>query len=217
MNSYGLATVLLTAGIVVGASVDGDKTPDGKPAQVIMPQSQRLHNTGGLGPAGPGTGSGLCVFTSLEHCGRWQNVEQIRGLQKWMTHKPGGGYPQKVDAMIAEYCQSRNLPIPPYIQITDGDEEILKKALASRRMVAITYCYSPSGRYGGSRIAHMVNAVNGPRPGSKAGYWGILDNNYEKTIEWLSDAEFQGPFKQGGGGWAVIFLASPPPVTPHNK
>jgi hypothetical protein len=217
MTSQQIASLLLSAGLVFGASVNGDQTPDGKPASVILPQGQRLHNTGGMGPGGPGTGAGLCVFTSLEHAGRWQNIEALRGLQQWMTHKPGGGYPQKVDAMIAAYCKEKGLPVPDYIQITDGDEEILKQALKTRRMVCITYCYSPSGRYGGARIAHMVNAVNAPKPGTKAGWWGILDNNYEKQIEWLTDAEFQGPFLQGGGGWAVVFLGPPPPVAPRNK
>jgi hypothetical protein len=215
LNERAMAAVLMMGGLV-GASVNGDIAPDGKPAQVVLPQEQRMHNTGGIGPGGPGTGAGLCVFTSIEMAARWQNVKQLIGLQKWMTRQPGGGYPEKVDKMIAQYCKEQGLTVPEYIQITDGDEEFLKRALKSRRMVCITYSYSPSGRYGGKRIAHMVNAINGPPPTSKEGFWGIMDNNYEKQIEWLSDSEFQGPFLSGGGGWAVVFLQPGPPPRPHN-
>lgn len=197
---------LLTAVLclAVGASVGGDVTPDGKPAQIVLAMEERLHNTGGSdGPKGPGSGSGLCVFTSVEHSGRYQGVETLRGFQKWMTNHPGGGDPQKLDKMLAAYYKEKGLPVPKYVQNTSGDLDLLIRACQTRRMPCITYCMSPSGRYGGGRIAHMVNLTNA------GAWWGILDNNYEKEIEWLTTEEFKRTFQRDG--WAVILLDHGPP------
>ena len=67
------------------AKVGGDSAPDGTPVQIDMPQNLRMHNTGGR------DGSGLCVFTSINHAAIWQNVAQLKDFQKWMKSKPGGG------------------------------------------------------------------------------------------------------------------------------
>jgi hypothetical protein len=37
-----------------------------------------------------------------------------------MKSKPGGGYPENVDAMIKLKCQEAGVPIPKYIQIEKG-------------------------------------------------------------------------------------------------
>lgn len=198
-----LRSLLALTVLTIGATVGGDVAPDGNPSQAFLPADQRLHNTGGL------NGAGLCVFTSIEHAARCQNVFQLMGFQQWMTHKPGGGWPEKVDKMVAEYCKFRNMPIPVYLQVTNGDLGLLERACRSGRMPGVTYSFSPSGRYGGRRIAHMVNLV------SAGSYWGILDNNYEKSIEWLSKEEFTKTFG-GKDGWAVILLSPATPINPHN-
>jgi len=148
------------------SQVGGRTSPDG--AEEIMldlPGAEQLHNTGGIGPRGPGSGAGLCVFTSIEHSGRWANEEALRGLQKYMTNKEGGGWPQKVDQVLADYA-----PGVQYVQYTGTDPGILKLALRTGRMPGVTYGYSP--RYRGP-IAHMVNLVH------YSDKWcAVLDNNF---------------------------------------
>jgi len=132
-----------------------------------------------VGGGGPGTGAGLCVFTSIEHSGRYQNEPSLIGFQKKLTHEPGGGYPDKVDAMLAKYA-----PNVVYVQYTGKDVSLLKLAMKTGRMVSVTYGYSP--RYGGP-IAHMVNLVH------LTDKWAaVLDNNFpgEDQHEWMAPDEF---------------------------
>jgi hypothetical protein len=197
----------------VGATVGGPIAPDGTEIQIDLPGELHKKNTGGMGPGGPGTGAGLCVFTSIEHAALWQNVAQLQGFQRWMTSKPGGGYPEKVDRMIEAYCAERRLPKPSYLQVRGNDLEILKLALASGRMPSVTYSYSPSGRYGGMRIAHMVNLVHGDGRN-----WCVLDNNFPGAdkYEWMSTPEFLRAYT-AGEGWSVILLSPSPPPPPRNR
>jgi hypothetical protein len=184
-------------------------SPDGAKAVVDLPRSQHMRNTGGSdGPRGPGSGSGLCVFTSIEHSARWQNVATLDGFQKWMTKKPGGGYPQKVDAMLKQFCAERGVPVPPYVQHTGGDDEFLTLALRTDRMPCVTY----AGRddfYGGL-IYHMVNLAH--LDASRA---AIIDNNRPGYWVWMSRAEFLSRWRDADGGWAVVLLSDPPPPHPE--
>jgi hypothetical protein len=56
-----------------GSAKDGRYAPDGTAVQLDLPDALHLRNSGGndrtrYNPAGePGKGSGLCVFTSLNH------------------------------------------------------------------------------------------------------------------------------------------------------
>ena len=50
---------------------------------------------------------------------------------------PGGGWPDKVDRMIAQVCQERGVARPAYIQVEGTDLEILKLACSSGRIPAI--------------------------------------------------------------------------------
>lgn len=195
---------LLTSFFLVSASVGGLETPEGAPAQCPMPPEQRLKNKGGS------DGSGLCVFTSIAHSARWQGVEVLQDFRDWMTKHPGGGYPTKVDSMIEKICKERSVEKPRYIQVQNGDLDILIKACQTRRMPAITYSFSPSGRYSGGRISHMVSLIH-----ADGKFWGILDNNYIEEIEWLSTEEFTKTFG-GKSGWAVILLDAGPPPDPRN-
>jgi hypothetical protein len=192
------------------SQIGGCVSPDGKEEIICdLPGSEHLHNTGGMGPRGPGSGAGLCVFTSIEHCGRYQNEASLSGFQKSMTHETGGGYPDKVDAMLKRYA-----PHVLYVQYTGKDTSLLKLALKTSRMVGVTYGYSP--RYGGP-IAHMVNLVH------LSDHWAcILDNNFpgENSYEWMSPDEFIKRWTAGSpdrSGWAVILLNPPPPPPPHNQ
>jgi hypothetical protein len=186
------------------AKVGGDVAPDGAEVQVDMPTELRMHNTGGR------DGAGLCVFTSINHAALWQDVDVLKDFQKWMKSRPGGGYPEKVDATIKAKCKEAGVPVPLYVQVEGRDLEPIRLALKTGRMVCNTYGFSPSGRYGGRRIAHMVNTVHGA-----GGYYGILDNNYPEQIEWLNEQEFSRAYATDGG-WSVILLDPGPPPVPHN-
>jgi hypothetical protein len=190
------------------SKIGGRTSPDGKEEIMLdLPGSEHMKNAGGMGPRGPGSGSGLCVFTSIEMAGRWANEEALRGLQQKMTHEEGGGWPSKVDAILAKYA-----PDVRYVQYSGTDPSILKLALKTGRMPGVTYGYSP--RYG-SRISHMVNLVH------FSDKWAaVLDNNFpgEDQYEWMRPDEFLYRWKLGDTkGWAVIPLAPPPPPIPLNR
>ena len=185
----------------------GPVAPDGTKAVVDLPISQHMRNTGGMGRRGPGTGAGLCVFTSIEMAGRWQFIRQLDGLQKYMTTKQGGGYPQKVDAVLAAFCREKSLPIPQYIQHTGGDVRFLELALHTDRIVCVTYAGSDDF-YNGP-ISHMVCLAH--LDASKA---AIIDNNRPGYWVWMTRSQFLTRWRDMDGGWAVVFLNPPPPPHP---
>ena len=203
-----LALALLLPAAVAAApfsSTPAPVSPDGTRAVVDLPTAQHLRNTGGMGRGGPGTGAGLCVFTSIEDAARWQNVGGLAGLQRYMTTREGGGYPQKVDAVLKAFCASKNVPVPDYIQHTGGDDTFLDLAVKTGRGAAVTY----DGRddfYSG-RIAHMVNLAHLDRETA-----AVIDNNRPGVWVWMSRADFLSRWRGNGGGWAVVLLAPPPPA-----
>lgn len=192
---------------------------DGTPAQVDLPKVLQLRNTGGIDRYGrPGQGAGLCVFTSINMAAYFQNVPELYDFQKWMTHKPGGGTPGLVDKWVTSMCTEKGLSKPPYIQVQSKDLDILKLAMKTGRMVSVTYGYSPTGRYRGQRIAHMVDlyaAGAGKGPDGK-GWYCIQDNNHPQSYEWMSEAQFSHSYNAFGQGWSVILLAPCPPPVPTN-
>ena len=197
-----LFLALLLFSQIEATSVEGGRTsPDGaEEIQIDLPGTQQMKNTGGR------DGAGLCVFTSIEHAGRWQNVDAILGLQKKMTKEQGGGYPSKVEKMLAKYCDGAQ-----FLQYEGSDPTLIKLALTTGRMPSVTYGYSP--RYSG-KIAHMVNAAHLTEK-----WAAILDNNFpgEDKYEWMSPSEFKKRWVSGGGGWAVVLLAPPPIPMPYNE
>lgn len=192
-------------GAVGKMQTGGPIAPDGK-TQVAcdIPIELRAKNTGGT------DGAGLCVFTSIMHSARWQNEHRLWDFQAKMKQERGGGYPQKVDAMVAKYG-----PGTPYLQYTGRDPSILMTALKSGRAPGVTY-NGHDPHYRGS-IAHMVNLVAYDQQADQV---AILDNNFigENQLVWMSAAEFLQRWTGGkaGSGWAVILLAPPPPPPPKN-
>jgi hypothetical protein len=181
----------------------GPLGPDGKTEVTCdLPVSERKHNVGGR------DGAGLCVFTSIMHAARYQSELRLLNFQDQMRQEPGGGYPQKVDAMIKKYG-----PGTQYVQYEGNSPEILKTAMKTGRMPGVTY-NGHDVHYGGS-IAHMVSLVAYDEAHDLA---CILDNNFvgENELVWLSCNEFLKRWKGGGQGWAIVLLAAPPPPVPKN-
>jgi hypothetical protein len=79
-----------------------------------------------------------------------------------MRKYPGGGWPQRVDQLIPKIAKERGVEKPEYIQLTGKTDVIalLRLAVKTSRMPSITCSFSPTGRYGGARIAHMVSLVH---------------------------------------------------------
>lgn len=181
--------------------------PDGTPIQLDLPLPLHTKNCGGS------DGSGLCVFTSIgSHAACWQNVESLQKFQDFMKRHPGGGYPEKVDKMIDQFCKEQNKPKPRYVQIQSGDLEILKLACKTGRMPSVTYGFSPSGRYGGAKISHMVSLLHADDK-----WFCVLDNNFPRTYEWMTPAEFSKTYTSGGrAGWTHLLLDPGPPPCPKN-
>jgi hypothetical protein len=156
--------------------------------------------------------AGLCVWTSCKHAADYQLVDALAGVRKWHESKPGGGWPERVDKDLAAICKEQGVSVPRYVNYYGADPEPIKLALRTGRLVCCTYSWSPTGRYGNARIAHMVNLA----------HWDdkwvcVIDNNPPLKPEWFKADQapraLRGP---DGKYWAVIFLAPPPPPPPHN-
>lgn len=184
-----------------GRPVEGGLTHEGVEVSCDLPASEKKKNVGGR------DGAGLCVFTSIEYAARWQNEARLWDLQAKMRSEPGGGYPQKVDTMLAKYGKGVE-----YIQDTSGNLALLRAAIESGRMPGVTYGGSDP-HYGGY-VAHMVNLVH------LDDEWAVIsDNNFpgDNQYVWMSVAEFEKRWKAGGGGgWSVILLHPGPPPIPWN-
>lgn len=174
---------------------------DGTAAHAWLPADLHMKNVGGS------DGKGLCVFTSAEMVARATNIRQLRGFQKWMTRRPGGGWPEKLDRMIDQYCREQAVPKPLYFHVESNDLNLLRKALRSGRPVGITYSHSPTGRYGGSRIAHMVMccAAGAGKGVDGKGWYCVNDNNMPGTWEWMSEDQLLRVAAGGGRMWFVVF------------
>ena len=185
-----------------GKPVEGGKTsPDGtEEIACDLPAAEKKKNVGGR------DGAGLCVFTSIEYAARWQNELKLFNFQQQMRAELGGGYPEKVDKMIAKYG-----PGTRYLQYEGNDLSILKAAIKTGRMPGVTYNgYDP--HYRGS-IAHMVSLAH------ISDKWAaITDNNFpgDSQFVWMSIDEFKRRWMGGRSGWAVVLLSPPPPPVPVN-
>jgi hypothetical protein len=198
--------LLLPAGAWAQPQLGGPVSPDGKAAvQVDLPVDQRTKNVGGR------NGAGLCVFTSIGHAARWQNEDRLVNFQRDMRKELGGGWPEKVDQMIAKYGKGAD-----YLQYQGNDPAVLIAALKGGRMPSVTYNgHDPN--YGNRSVAHMVNLV--AYTGDTASDWVcVLDNNFiaADKLVWMRPAEFKQRWCGQGGGWAVVLLANAPPPIPVN-
>jgi hypothetical protein len=185
----------------VGASVGGPEK-DGTRLACELPGSLHQKNTGGS------DGAGLCVYASARHSGLWQNNAAFAELFQWMKKHPGGSYPSKFKKTLEAFCKERGYPVPPYVQIESSDLEVLKLACRTGRMPGVTYSRSPTRRYGGQTIAHMVSLVH-----ADDRHFVILDNNYigDSNYEWMIPEEFLKSYAGRSRGWSIVLLTAPPP------
>lgn len=193
----------------IEAKVSGPLAPDGKTqVQIDLPDSQQKANISSRG-------LGCCVFRSLDHAARWQNEPVLYDFPEWMVSKgiPGGGYPEKVSKLIPQIARDRGLPAPQFLQVEGSDLKIIELATANGLLPCTTYGVSPTGRYGGQTIAHMVNT-----PHAKDGLYAVLDNNYvgRQKLEWANESEYRRSYLTNGGGWTVVLLKWGPPPPPRN-
>lgn len=210
MRLRNLVFAVLTGAACVGVAaasftpMPNPVAPDGMPATCDLPVSQHMRNVGGS------DGAGLCVFTSTQHAARWHNLSQLEGFRKWMESKPGGGWPDKLDQMLNQFCRERSVPVPGYVQHTGGDDAFLDLAIHTDRLPCVTY----AGRddfYRG-RIAHMVNLAH-----IDSTHAAIIDNNRPGNWVWMTRQEFLQRWRDMDGGWAVVFIDPPPPPHPEGK
>lgn len=201
-----LALTNIAPGQSPGPKVGGDVSPDSAQAVLIpFPVELRRENISSRG-------QGCCVFRSIHHASLWQSVPQLTDFPEWLQRKglAGGGYPGNVIERITAICRERSLPEPRYVQATGGANliEILKLATKTGRLPGATYSYSPTGRYNGQRIAHMVNPVH------VTDQWvAILDNNYIGQLEWIPTRQYLPVLagRSGNDGWVVVLLNPGPP------
>ena len=194
----------------VGAAVGGTSAPDGSmEIHCDLPGPLHRRNT-------TSRGQGCCVWTSIHHSALYQNEPILQELPKYIQSKnyPGGSYPEYVERVIKEICKEKGVPLVPYVQVENSkDLEPLKLACRNGRMVAITYSRSPTGRYGGGSISHMVSL-----PHCCDKWAAVLDNNYigADAYEWMDPEKELIGVANRGGYWAVILLNPGPPMPPRN-
>ena len=196
---------LLPLALVIGAAV-GPLAPDGTEPHCDLPLEFHVKNVSSRG-------QGCCTQTSVGHSARWQEVPALIHMEKWVQEKglPGGSYPDEMARRIPACCKDRGYSTADFIQVQDKDIEILKLACRTGRMPGVTYSFSPTGRYGGAKISHMVSLVHADDK-----WFAILDNNYPGSLEWLTPDEFKRTYCGRGDGWAVILLDPGPPPPPSN-
>lgn len=191
-----------------GRATIAGRAYDGEEISADLPGSEHLKNVGSKKD-----GAGMCVFSSIEMAALWQGLECMRGWRNWCaTNYPGGGYPQKVDQLIQDWCKHKGIPVPEYAQYEgQSPEQILDIIDRTRRMACWTYGYGE--RYSGT-IAHMTC---GAKFGGK--YAVNLDNNFpgDGSYEWMSRAELLKRIKHPSGkAWVFVWLTPAPPLPPFN-
>ncbi len=210
-----LLLLLVPAGLVaqradapVGASVGGKISPAGKEIQCDLPDDLQKKNISSKG-------QGCCTHRSVGNAALYQNVPALIDFAEWVQSKglPGGGWPKGMSERITLICKDRGVPEPAYIQTESDDLDIIKLALKCGRMVCCTYDRSPTGRYGGGKIAHMLNVIF-----MDDQHACIADNNYTTSAqyEWMTVAEFRKA--SSAPRWVFILLeGSGPPAPPKNR
>jgi hypothetical protein len=182
------------------AWVEPDRESRGVVARSSLPEAMHHRNTAGS------DGSGNCVFASAAHAAKFQGIDGLADFHEWMRQRPGGGWPEKFDRMVAEKLGDGH--DVEYLHLFGPEAvDLLELAVANGHMAAVTLGYSE--RYGLDAIDHMVNLVH-----LDDELAAILDNNFPGSLEWMPRDEFVRRFgwsSQGAGeGWAIVILSGDP-------
>jgi hypothetical protein len=181
----------------------GPPAPDGTEPHVDYPDEQWMRNIGSKID-----GAGMCVFTSFEHSCRWAGLEEFRGFRDWCARNyRGGGYPEKLQKLVNDYCKAKSIPQPLVVQYEGSSPEVLESALRNGYLPCVTLYGSP--RYRG-RIYHMVNCAH---LDGKQG--AVLDNNFQ-PLEWADRETTLRRMKLNGRLWVAVVLHYGPPPFPYN-
>lgn len=222
MKRFASLFVLLAAGplalsqMATDSSVVDGPVHDGQEVTVDLAPQEQFKNIGSRLD-----GAGMCVFSSIEMAAKSQGLDEMRGWRDWCAQNyTGGGWPQRVDELLAAWGKAKGIAIPPYYQY-EGKDPAQVMALIDKtgRMACITYGWSP--RYG-QRIAHMVCA-----PRYRGKYAVVLDNNFvskksgdgwdEKVLEWMAPDELVRRMKIGSGSaWVFCWLTPAAPPAARN-
>lgn len=214
------ALVCLAGGLLSFDTRPSPALDDGSRIVFDLPADQHMQNVGGS------DGAGLCVYTSITLAAKWQNTKELFSFRKFAEGRPGGAYPEKIDADLKVYAKRYNVAIPGYVQHTGGDEAFLDLCAQTRRMPGITYA-GADDFYDGP-ILHMVNLAHldgfraAIQDNNRAGKW-TYDTRKRILQRWkgLDDdgKDLLVPVREGlrtlwipaGGGWAFVWLTPPPP------
>ena len=135
--------------------VGGPRNPDGTEIQDDLPTRLQVKNRGGWCRRGRSVRlreSGACRPLAERAADRRHHSS---GCGRSRAAVTGKGRRHDRPAFKEE-----GTPKPDYLQVEGDDFEILRTACKTGRMPAVTYGYSPTGRYGRAHIAHMVNLVH---------------------------------------------------------
>lgn len=189
---------------------ENHNSPAGEEPAVDFPEKEWIKNIG----SEKGSHAGMCVFSAFEMMMLWHGVEEFRGFRNWCAHNyEGGGYPEKLDKLVTEYCRIKGLEKPLLIQYVGDKPGFLEQGLNNGWMPCCTL--SHSSRYGPKPISHMVNCV---QLSDKNG--AIMDNNF-KDFEWWTSKEaclaalkYTDPNNHRQVYWGVVVVAPGPPPAP---
>lgn len=159
-------------------------------------------------------GAGMCVFSSFEMMCRYHGVESFRGFRDWCAAKyEGGGYPTKLEKLVADYCKAKGLKEPGWWQfegpLDAKTASMIRSYMRSGRMACTTLYFDD--RYGGQKIYHMVNL---PHFDEKA--FAILDNNFNDAYQWSTLAQAPKKLADNSRIWVVGLHEPGPPPVPYN-
>lgn len=209
--------VLSQAGHAENSFING-LTHNGESITCDLPGSQHIRNIGSKVPTIDRRGhkeyAGMCVFSSIEMAALYAGLEQMRGFRDWVASKyEGGGWPDKVDEVLAAYFAEKKIEPIKYIQYEGtSPETVLDLCEKTGRMASMAYGYSP--RYGTS-IQHMVNCVM-----LRNDYGVVLDNNFpgENAYEWVPRPELlRRTIYPNKTAWVHVWCPPGPPPSPRNK
>lgn len=219
-----LTLLFLAAGLLAFDTTPKPVAPDGQRAVIDIPANLHMQNVGGT------DGAGLCVPTSVTVAAKWHNLPELYGFRKFAEGRPGGSYPEQLDADLKLYASRNRIKLPPFVQHTGGDDAFLDLLAATRRVGGITYA-GVDGYYD-SPVAHMVDLAH-----LDATRGAVIDNNRAGNWVWMTRTQllnrWKGRYDNGksmlvpirdgfrtvwvpvGGGWAFAWLGPPaPPVPP---